>query len=510
MTAPQIEPATPIETLRLRQPEDPLSTLLNGRRLITVSNREPYVRKRSADGTERYEARAGGLVTALTPVMRRSGGVWVAWDEQGERRRVQVPDRGPKFTLRQVPLTTSEVRQYYHGFANRALWPLCHYFVGRCHFDEAEWNAYMRVNQRFAEAVVEEASERDIVWVHDYHFCLAPRMIRERQRAGGPIAYFLHIPFPAEAVFRVLPWRREILEGLLGSDVVGFHTQDYAKNFLECCASILGADVDVPAGRLRWEGRQVRVGVYPIGIEFSEFEDIAKKPEVEATVARIRANLGAEKVVLGVDRLDYTKGILERLNGIGRLFERHPQYRGKVTFVQIAVPSRTNVKEYHELKRLVDETIGRINGQFSHSGWAPIVYIYRGLERHDVVAYYRAADVALITPLRDGMNLVAKEYAASRVDDDGVLVLSELAGAGRDLGEGAVLVNPYSLEDVTCALDWALTMDREERRRRMRLLREQVQQTDIHAWLASILSDVLGSEQGLLGDVAVHPGALIP
>lgn len=461
--------------------------ILGARRIVAVSNREPYTRRVDDSGHVEFELRAGGLVTALAPVMRSSRGIWIAWEPEGEDRRDEVPSEGPQFILRQVPLSADDIKDYYRGFANRALWPLCHYFVDSCHFDESEYETYFDVNQRFAEAVVTEENDEDLIWVHDYHFMLLPKLVRERSRKNNPIAYFHHIPFPPEQVFRVLPWRREILNGLLGADFLGFHTDTYVKNFLESCAGVLKADVDLVSGRVRWDNRSVDVSAYPIGIETDQFEDMAKADATRQRSEAIRKNVGAEKFVLGVDRLDYSKGILQRLYAVERLFDLYPDFRGRVSFVQIAVPSRTAVKEYEDLKRNVDETVGRINGRFSNSGWTPIIYLYRGLPREELVAYYRAADVALITPLRDGMNLVAKEYVACKTDDDGVLVLSEFAGASSEL-ETALHVNPYSIQDMAIALQWALTMEEGERKRRMKAMREHVREWDVHRWLRSIVS----------------------
>jgi len=468
--------------------------LLGERRLLLVSNREPYVRERTPEGV-RFERTTGGLVTALDPVMRGSGGVWVAWQPEGDLEReprYQVPSEQPQFTLRQVPLTQREVTRYYHGFANRALWPLFHYFVGRCRFDADEWRAYQQINARFADVVAEEAAPGDLVWVHDYHFCLLPEMIRQRRgAAGGPLAFFLHIPFPTEEVFRVLPWRREVLAGLLGADLVGFHTDRYAGDFLGCCQRLLGADVDHQRRVVRWQGREVRVGAFPIGIDVAEFRQVATSPEVVERTARIREGLGGARLVLGVDRLDYSKGILERLHAIDSLLEARPDLRRRLVFLQVAVPSRTQVREYRELKREVDEMVGRVNGRHSTANWQPVRYLYRAVPREELVAYYRAADVCLVNPLRDGMNLVAMEFVACQEDGEGVLVLSELTGAAHTLGEGALLVNPFAIQQTAEALETALSMDVEERRQRMRKLFQRVTSCDVNAWLERILGAAL-------------------
>ena len=477
--------------------------LLGERRLLLVSNREPYVRKRTPDGV-RFERTTGGLVTALEPVMRESGGVWVAWQPESDareaaiesERRFRVPDDGPQFTLRQVPLTKNEVVRYYYGFANRALWPLCHYFVDRCRFDEDEWKQYEQINERFAAAVVEEARAGDVVWVHDYHFCLLPQKIRERRRHGGPIAFFLHIPFPAEEVFRVLPWRRQVLEGLLGADLVGFHTDEYAGDFLGCCERLLDADVDHERQVVHWDGREVRVGVFPIGIDVEEFRAAAASPEAAERAASIRKGLGGARLILGVDRLDYSKGILERLHAIDLLLTARPELRRRLVFLQVAVPSREQVHDYRELKRQVDEMVGRVNGKHGTANWQPVRYLYRGVPREELVAYYRAADVCLVNPLRDGMNLVAMEYVACQQDGDGVLVLSELTGAARTLGDGALLVNPFAIQETADTLAAALEMEPQERRRRMQRLFARVTACDVHGWLERILTAALEEGHG--------------
>ncbi|HXT49666.1 MAG TPA: trehalose-6-phosphate synthase, partial [Thermoanaerobaculia bacterium] len=479
---------------------DTARRLLGDRRLLLVSNREPYVRKRTPDGI-RLERTTGGLVTALEPVMRESGGVWVAWQPDGEARefrdgppaesRFCVPAESPQFTLRQVPLSKLEVARYYHGFANRGLWPLCHYFIDRCRFDEEEWRQYDRINDRFADAVVEEARPGDVVWVHDYHFCLLPKKIRERRRHDGPIAFFLHIPFPTEEVFRALPWRRQVLEGLLGADLVGFHTGEYAGDFLGCCERLLGAEVDHRRQTVRWEGREVRVGAFPIGIDVAEFRAAAASAEATDRVARIREGLGGASLILGVDRLDYSKGIRERLHAIDMLLDNHPELRRRLVFLQVAVPSREQVREYRELKRHVDEMVGRVNGKHGTANWQPVRYLYRGVPREELVAYYRAADVCLVNPLRDGMNLVAMEFVASQVDGEGVLVLSELTGAARTLGDAALLINPFAIQETAEALAKALSMDPAERRRRMQRLLARVTECDVHGWLERILTAAL-------------------
>ena len=477
----------------------PGARLLGDRRLVLVSNREPYVRKKTADGV-RFERTAGGLVTALDPVMRSSGGVWVAWQPEAEARmgsRFLVPAEAPQFTLRQVPITKREVARYYYGFANRALWPLFHYFLDRCRFDEEDWQHYVQVNERFAEAAAEEARPGDLVWVQDYHFCLLPEKIRERRGGEGPIAFFLHIPFPPEEVFRILPWRRRVLSGLLGADLVGFHTPEYAGDFLGCCQRLLGAEVDHRRGIVRWQKREVRVGAFPIGIDVADFAAAAAEPAIAERAARLRQSLagGGGRLILGVDRLDYSKGIVERLHAIDVLLEQHPELRRRIVFLQVAVPSRTQVKEYGDLKRRIDELVGRINGRHGTPRWQPIRYLYRSVPRPELVALYRAADVCLVTPLRDGMNLVAMEFAACQRDGTGVLVLSEFTGASQQLGRGAVLVNPFATHETADTLATVLAMPEEERRERMAELQRRVAECDVHSWLENVLAAALGQDR---------------
>jgi trehalose 6-phosphate synthase len=461
------------------------------RRLIVVSNREPYRRVEEDDDTV-WKRTTGGLVSALDPLLRRQRGTWIAWEpgrppgKPGATTRSRVPGREPSFTLLQVPLARAEVEQYYDGFANRALWPLCHYFVDRCHFDEDEWQAYRRINQRFAEAVAAEASGRELVWIHDYHFCLLPCLAR-RGGVASPIAFFLHVPFPAPEIFQIFPWRRKLLAGLLGADLIGFHCSSYVRHFLACCRRFLGAEVSLETGTVRWHGRTVRASAFPIGIEVDEFQALARDPAVAARSREIRASLGTEKMILGVDRLDYTKGIPARLRAIDALFERHPEHRRRVSFVQVAVRSRSRVREYQEIKRRIDELVGRINGRHGDAEWQPIRYANEGLERAELVAHYLAADVCLVTPLRDGMNLVALEFCACRPRGDGVLVLSEFAGAAERLGSAALVVNPYAIHEVADALDEALAMPPEQQARWMRPARRQVLEHDVRRWLDSVL-----------------------
>ncbi len=447
--------------------------------LVVVSNRMPFEVKRGPAGGVRFSRSPGGLVAALDPALEVRGGVWIGWPgvEQDEGTPPLVPEATAKVRYQPVPLTAREVSGYYGGFANRTIWPLFHYFVARTHMEAATWRAYDRINARFAETAAQAGDEHALVWVHDYHLMRVPMQLR-RLAPRRRIAFFLHIPFPAPDVFRILPWSRQLLRGMLGADLVGFHVPEYVENFLTCAERLLGCDVDRAQGVVHFEHRRVAVEAHPISIDVDRVERLARDSAPAETDPVLD--------ILGVDRLDYTKGIAERIRAVERLLEKQPRYRGKILFTQLMVPSRERVEEYQALKREIDELVGRVNGRFSERGWSPIRYLFRQLEPAELAALYRDARVALVTPLRDGMNLVAKEYVASRVDGDGVLVLSELAGAAGELQE-ALLVNPFDIEAVADTLDSALAMPEDERRARMTALRARVRSRDVHAWVRQFL-----------------------
>ncbi|HXY68152.1 MAG TPA: bifunctional alpha,alpha-trehalose-phosphate synthase (UDP-forming)/trehalose-phosphatase [Gemmatimonadales bacterium] len=454
------------------------------RRLVVVSNRLPFQVERTA-GEVRLERSPGGLVAALDPVLDQRGGVWIGWPgvprEETGPGGLSLPATG-RVTYRQVALSGAEIAQYYAGFANRTLWPLFHYFLGHTQIDGATWRTYDRVNERFAQLAAAERPDTSLFWIHDYQLLRVPHHLR-RLAPASRIAFFLHIPFPATDVFRVLPWSRSLLRGVLACDLVAFHVPAYAHHFLTCAERLLGCEVDRAAGVAWFEGRAVSVQAHPIGIDVALIESLARGPNGAPRPA------AGERVaeILGVDRLDYTKGIHERLLAVERLLERYPAYRRRVRFTQVMVPSRERVAEYSDLKRQIDEAVGRINGRFSEAGWTPVHYLVRSLPPAELVPLYRRADVALLTPLRDGMNLVAKEYAAAQLEDDGVLILSEMAGAADELQE-ALLVNPFDVEAVADALHRALAMSQDERRARMSALRDRVRANDVHAWVDRFLA----------------------
>jgi trehalose 6-phosphate synthase/phosphatase len=461
-------------------------------RVILVSNRLPVTVKVERSET-RVEASAGGLATGLRGPHERSGGCWIGWpgdvSHMDDRQRGDLVARLAELRCTPVFLSGAEARQYYDGFSNAVLWPLFHYLLDRIPPTSREWDAFRAVNERFAEAAAAEWRDpTDLVWVHDYQLVLVPQMLRARIPSAR-IGFFLHIPFPASEVVRILPWREQVLEGMLGADLVGFHTHTYLSHFSSAVLRILG--ISTRGECIYVDGREIRLGVFPIGVDAQAFGALAEDPEVKREVATIRADSRGERILLGVDRLDYTKGIPRRFLAFERLLEREPAWRGKVRLVQIAVPSRDNVPSYQEFRRQVDELVGHINGTFSTVDWTPIHYVHRALDMRHLVALYRAADVMLVTPLRDGMNLVAKEFVTSRTDGDGVLVLSEFAGAAAEMGE-ALQVNPYDIESMAQTFDAALRMPDEERRLRMGSLRERIASRDVQNWAQAFL-DGLGA-----------------
>jgi trehalose 6-phosphate synthase/phosphatase len=454
-------------------------------RYLIVSNRLPITVTPNAESYE-LKPSAGGLATAMASLGGNGGTLWIGWpgkttglsEEMCAQLDAELLARG----LVSVHLTAADVLGFYEGFSNGVLWPLFHYQIERVNMDAwRDWEAYESVNRQFAEAVAAQWQEGDRIWIHDYQLMLVPAMIRALL-PHACIGFFLHIPFPSLEVFRTLPWRSEVMEGLLGADIIGFHTYGYQRHFASCLLRKMGLDVVVD--ELHWEGRTVRLGSFPISIDTADFIARASLPAAEEAAAKVTAGSPGVKLLLGVDRLDYSKGLPRRFLAIERLLEIDPSLEGRFRLVQVAVPSRTAVESYMEFRRGLDELVGRINGRFSTTDWAPIQYLYRGVSPEELVALYRAADVMVVTPLRDGMNLVAKEYVACRVNDDGVLVLSEFAGAAWELGE-AVQVNPYNVHQTALALRDAILMPPAEQRRRMVPLRQHVREWDVQAWVRS-------------------------
>ncbi len=463
--------------------------------LVVVSNRLPFTAARGEDGAFVVEPGSGGLVTALRPVLQNRGGRWIGWSGATSE---ELPDAAPLFhdsrrrfgyELVPVALSAAERDGFYSGFSNEIVWPLFHDLVSLANFDPSYWKAYEAVNERFAEVIARTASPEDFIWVHDYHLMRVASALAARGRRFRT-AFFLHIPFPPLDVFLKLPWRFQVLNSLLEYDLVGFQTVRDRRNFIQCLRLLL-PDVRTSGRgsvwRVRSASRELRIGSFPISIDFADFEWRAGRPEVMERAAEMRASEQGRQLVLGIDRLDYTKGLTQKLEAFRTMLRRHPDLQGGVKLVQVVVPSRADIPRYQKHKTQVDRLVGEINGEFTRGNWAPIRYVHRRLEGPRLSAYYRAADVALVTPLKDGMNLVSKEYCASRVNGDGVLVLSEFAGAAAEMQRGALLVNPFDVEGVAEALRTALTMPEAERRLRMRKLRRVVREHDIHHWLDTFL-----------------------
>lgn len=453
------------------------------RRLLIVSNRLPItIEKRKSGLSLRHST--GGLATGLGSFYRSYDSVWIGWpgiasDKASEEQRQYIgAEVMSKFNCHPVFISQSDIEKYYHGFSNKTLWPLFHYFPQYVIHDKSFWEAYKQVNELFGEVISSIARKDDIIWIHDYHLMLLPNIVRERL-PDAVIGFFHHIPFPSFEIFRLLPWREEILKGLLGADLIGFHTDDYTRHCLMSMHRLLGYESQL--GQIYAEDRIIRVDTFPMGISYERFSTSFQDPEVRKAITRLRKSLPGRKIILSIDRLDYTKGIPQRLQVFDTFLERNPAYKEMVVFILVAAPSRTQVEHYKLLKRNIDELVGRINGRYGTIGWSPIWYLYRSLPFHNLIALYNIADVCLITPLRDGMNLIAKEYIATKTDGRGVLVLSEMAGAAKELGE-ALIVNPNNRDEVVEALEKALTMPEEDQIERNRAMQERLQRYDVVRW----------------------------
>lgn len=449
--------------------------------LLIVSNRLP-LRVEIRDGKLRFRDSVGGLATGLNSYHKSNKSLWVGWPgsslERIQEKEHEIEDKLVSQNCHPVFLSQKHIQRYYHGFCNRTIWPLFHYFTEYAAFDSSLWSKYREVNEKFCDVLAEIARPGDSIWIHDYHLLLLPRLVRERI-PDVRIGFFLHIPFPSFEVFRQLPWRGQILEGLLGADLVGFHTYDYVKHFLQSAHRFLGYDHNL--GRITTENRTVVVDAFPMGIDYERFSESTQNPDVEKEIKKIHRKVADRRILLSIDRLDYSKGISNRLEAFDLFLRRNPRYKEKVTLILVAVPSRTRVERYRLLKKRIDELVGSVNGKYGTVGWTPVWYLYRFLPFHTLAALYAAADVALITPIRDGMNLMAKEYVASKRDCSGVLILSEMAGASSELGE-AIAVNPNSIEEIAAAMEEALIMADEERTSRMKAMQKRLQRYDVSRW----------------------------
>jgi len=475
-----------------------LRDLLGPRPLVVVSNREPYEHQRVGDDILLNHP-AGGLVAALDPVLQACGGTWIAWgsgsadfEVADAAGRVRVPPGKDAYLLRRVRLSEPEVEGFYYGYANQALWPLCHMALEHARFRPRAWAFYEAANERFATAALEEAAGDAIVWIQDYHLARLPRLLR-RARPELFTMHFWHIPWPAWDIFRACPQRAELLDGLLANDLMVFQHPRHVEHFMEAAERELGAVVNRDEGLVEHDGRSTHVEAFPISVDFHTLDALARSPDADGWQRRLRRRLGLGEgrvLALGVDRLDYTKGIPERLGALERFFQEAPQWRGRLVFVQKSSPSRTQIRAYRELQRRVEEMIGRINTAFGTPEWQPVVHLPRPLPPAGMAALYRLADVCVVSSLQDGMNLVAKEYVAAQVEERGVLLLSELAGAHSELS-WALPINPYDRSGTAAALRDALAMPAHERRKRLRHLRAYVAEHDIYHWMEQHLASAL-------------------
>jgi len=471
---------------------------LGGQLFLVVSNREPYIHSRSDSGVV-WHRPVSGLTEALDPVMRASGGTWVAQGTGDADRevvdddnRVAVPPDNPQYTLRRVWLSKEQVDGFYLGFSNEALWPLCHVTFTPPVFRESDWEAYKAVNRIFADAVLQEIAGRPaLVLVQDYHFALLSRMIKE-QNPGLTVGQFWHIPWPMHEVFRTCPWQEEILEGMLGNDLLGFHVRSFADNFMETVRHGLGARIDSEHATINYRGKPTLVEPFPISVDFDSLSQQAGTEQVAEEMAKLSAefNLAGKYVGVGMDRMDYTKGIPQRLQALDMFLDEYPDYRGKVVFIQAGMPSRTQIDSYRDVGQRIDDLIGSINRKHATDSWQPIVALTRQLSPVELSALRRLATFCVVSSLHDGMNLVAKEYVAARVDGDGVLILSQFTGAAAEMPE-ALLINPFAIADFADKIREAIEMPESERRRRMKAMRETVAANNIYRWGAAMVSRLI-------------------
>jgi len=448
--------------------------MARARKIVVVSNRGPYRRER-----RQWVRSAGGLVAALHPMLSSRGGCWISAKHAQNFGTVE-DDPDVAYELADVRISPKLEEGFYMGVSNAIIWPLLHSFPATMHVADAPWDKYVTANEKFAEVTAANSKPSDLVWVQDYHLMLVPGMLRKKRRRAR-IGWFCHVPWPPWSLFGILPWRAQILEGLLGADVVGFHTREYVDHFLDSVDRYTDYPVDRVRGTVRLPRRTVRVMPAPIGCSVERLKELSAADDVAEEAAAIRANLGDRRVLLGVDRLDYTKGIPERIRAFKRLLDADPSLRESLVFLQIMVPSRTDVAAYAELKEQIDQLVGQVNGEHGTTGRVPMQYFYRNFGQRSLFAHYQAADVAVVTPLRDGMNLVAHEYVISRVKGDGVLVLSEFAGAAAFLDE-AVQVNPYDIDGIADAIQRSLDMPKREQKRRMKKMKKEVEALDVHRW----------------------------
>lgn len=472
-------------------------TKLAGRLFMVVSNREPYIHVSSGDEIQCIVP-ASGLTVALDPVMKACGGIWVAHGNGSadrevvdDKNRVSVPPDEPRYTLKRVWLTKEEEEGYYLGFSNEALWPLCHIAYTPPNFDENNWDTYKRVNRIFADAVLEELGDKEaFVFIQDYHLALLSRLIKAKN-PKVVTAQFWHIPWPNPEIFRVCPWGEEILDGLLGNDMLGFHINYHCENFLETVGLMLESRVDHERMAINRGGRTTLVRPFPISVDFNRIARDAAEAKIAEEMEEIRCRwqLGDEFIGMGMDRLDYTKGIPHRFRALDKFLAKYPEYRERVVFFQLGEPSRVHIKKYRELNAEIDDLVEEVNWKYKSGAWKPIIFVREHLSPITLLAFNRLAHFCIVSSLHDGMNLVAKEFVSSRSDEDGVLILSRFTGAARELTE-ALLINPYATDDFAESIKKAIEMPKEQKRTRMRKLRQVVEENNIYCWAGDIISEL--------------------
>ena len=474
-----------------------MRTELGGKKLYLLSNREPYMHEKDGPGI-RCVVPAGGLVTALDPVMRVCDGLWIAHGSGDADRetvdgnnKLRVPPGEPAYTLKRVWLTKEEEDGYYYGFANEGLWPLCHITHNRPEFRLEDWNHYRKVNEKFADALLEEIAgeESPMILVQDYHLALLPSLIKEK-RPDAKVAIFWHIPWPNPEAYGICPWHQEILQGMLGSDIIGFHIQFHCNNFLETVDRFLESKIDWERFSVTRGGHSTLIKPFPISVSFEEPDETTSSDDRPVKADLLRGiGVQAEFLGVGVDRIDYTKGIPERFRAIERFFEKYPEFLERFTFVELGAPSRTHIKKYRDLMTEIEETVEKINWRFRTKTWRPIVFLKAHHTHKAIEPYYKVSELCMVTSLHDGMNLVAKEFVAARDDEDGVLILSQFAGASRELKD-AVIVNPYDIEKMADAICLSLRMEPAERSERMRRMRTNVRVYNIYRWAGILIGEL--------------------
>ncbi|CRX39427.1 alpha,alpha-trehalose-phosphate synthase (UDP-forming) [Estrella lausannensis] len=477
-------------------------------RLVVVSNRLPITLRRHKGRLVLSKA-SGGLITALQPLLKAQKGVWVGWPGTTDYTEEEIAPLIQKFEMeagyRLVPimLTKEEVSGYYDGFSNEIIWPLFHDLHSLCNFNPSYWKQYEAVNEKFARKVMEVSSPRDFLWIQDYHLILLAKKLKNLG-FKEKLTFFLHIPFAPLDIFLKIPWRFDLLRAMLSYDFIGFQTMRDQRNFIHSVRTLLGDAAVKGSGNktvCMTHDTQTQIGTFPISIDFREFTSKADRPEVLSECVKLKNSLSNRKMVFSLDRLDYTKGIPYRLEAIRTFLMKYPEYHGKVNFIQVVVPSRTEIPGYYELKQKIDRLVGEINSEYTTSGWIPIHYMFHPLTELQLVSFYRASDVCLVTPVKDGMNLVSKEFAAANIEEEGVLVLSEFAGSACQLKEACLLVNPYDRERMADAIYQALEMGETERRNRMKRLRKKIRDEDIYHWVESVFQSI-GEEPGFSHPVA--------